>query len=86
MKKNVTEIDSGYLGKILLNVDINNPKLFDTLSTIFHPPFMVKLFLRAQNCISEEELMTLVDNDNVTLELFRAMKLYADDKFSNVDV
>lgn len=85
-EKNVTEIYYGYLGKILLNVDINNPKLFDTLSTIFHPPFMVKLFFRAQNCISEEELMTLVDNDNVTLELFRAMKLYADDKFSNVDV
>lgn len=77
------ERDNKNLEKILLKADINNPKLFDTLNIIFHPPFMVKLFLRAQNCLSDEDLMALVDNDSVTLELFRAMKLYADDKFCN---
>ena len=52
----------------------------DALASVFAPPFIVDVFLKAQSCRDDDELRALVNGDDVTLELFWAMKLYAEAK------
>ncbi len=58
--------------------------IYEALYRLPFPSDLVKRFIEAQELLNTKSLMAHVDNDESTVELFRALKLYADDKLKSI--
>lgn len=79
----LTENDGN--ASLLTNVQVKDmsPAVKEALIALPFPQLVIRAFLSVQSFTTDDELNELVKDDKPTLELFRALKLYADDKATN---